>query len=266
MFTHTIAWGGNKPPEGSQINWGHPLSRGLVGCWLMNETGNFYSSNLVHPGHRAIMTNCTRKNAPNNAVSLISFNGTSSKIACSPIISNLHNSRMMINIYTKLSIQGSARRILSNALDANNLVQILQYGSLEFIVLSGGTYLVRRDIETPNYTNYHLFTFIWNGTTAFIYVDGIRKDNINTTNTYGEGTTGTLWLGTRGADAFYSGNIGFVYIHIGMFNAAHACALVESPYQFISAPRRRFYSFPIEEQPGITAGIMTPRSSYWGDL
>ena len=25
------------PPLGSQINWGHPLSKGLVGCWLMNE-------------------------------------------------------------------------------------------------------------------------------------------------------------------------------------------------------------------------------------
>jgi len=29
----------NKPPLGSQINWSHPLSKGLVGCWLMNEGG-----------------------------------------------------------------------------------------------------------------------------------------------------------------------------------------------------------------------------------
>lgn len=26
-----------KPPVGAQINWGHPLSRGLVGCWNFNE-------------------------------------------------------------------------------------------------------------------------------------------------------------------------------------------------------------------------------------
>lgn len=26
-----------KPLIGTQINWGHPLSKGLVGCWLMNE-------------------------------------------------------------------------------------------------------------------------------------------------------------------------------------------------------------------------------------
>jgi hypothetical protein len=29
----------SKPPLGSQINWGHPLSRGLVGCFLFNEGG-----------------------------------------------------------------------------------------------------------------------------------------------------------------------------------------------------------------------------------
>jgi len=28
-----------KPPKGAMLNRGHPLSRGLVGCWLMNEGG-----------------------------------------------------------------------------------------------------------------------------------------------------------------------------------------------------------------------------------
>lgn len=28
-----------KPPLGTQINSGHPLAKGLVGCWLMNEGG-----------------------------------------------------------------------------------------------------------------------------------------------------------------------------------------------------------------------------------
>ena len=26
-----------KPPPGTQIDWTHPLTRGLVGCWPMNE-------------------------------------------------------------------------------------------------------------------------------------------------------------------------------------------------------------------------------------
>lgn len=33
-----------KPPLGSQLNFSHPLSQGLVGCWLMNEGGG----NLVN--------------------------------------------------------------------------------------------------------------------------------------------------------------------------------------------------------------------------
>ena len=45
----------SKPPLGSQIDWGHPLSKGLVGCWLFNEGGgaivnklcNNYPSNLT---------------------------------------------------------------------------------------------------------------------------------------------------------------------------------------------------------------------------
>src|SRR5712691_3903572 len=28
-----------KPPIGAQINWGHPLTNGLVANWLMNEAG-----------------------------------------------------------------------------------------------------------------------------------------------------------------------------------------------------------------------------------
>ena len=33
------SWGTQKPPEGSQVNRGHPLARGLDAYWLMNEGG-----------------------------------------------------------------------------------------------------------------------------------------------------------------------------------------------------------------------------------
>src|SRR3990172_6713988 len=38
----------SKPTLGSQINWGHPLAQGLVGCWLMNEGCGGKSYNLVN--------------------------------------------------------------------------------------------------------------------------------------------------------------------------------------------------------------------------
>ncbi len=43
LITSPLQAGGNrwssKPPLGSQIDWGHPLSKGLVACFLMNERG-----------------------------------------------------------------------------------------------------------------------------------------------------------------------------------------------------------------------------------
>lgn len=44
--------GGNrwisKPPIGSQIDWSHPLTKGLVGCWLMNERGGTKVNDLAN--------------------------------------------------------------------------------------------------------------------------------------------------------------------------------------------------------------------------
>lgn len=39
-----------KPILGQQINWGHPLAEGLVGCWLFNEQGGTTISNLAQTG------------------------------------------------------------------------------------------------------------------------------------------------------------------------------------------------------------------------
>jgi len=36
-----------KPPLGSLINWAHPLAKGLVGCWLINEGSGNKIINLV---------------------------------------------------------------------------------------------------------------------------------------------------------------------------------------------------------------------------
>src|SRR4051812_47040710 len=37
-----------KPPVGTQINWGHPLAKDLVGCWLFNEGGGASFINLAN--------------------------------------------------------------------------------------------------------------------------------------------------------------------------------------------------------------------------
>tara|TARA_R110000868_G_scaffold143298_1_gene361348 strand:- start:6654 stop:7424 length:771 start_codon:yes stop_codon:yes gene_type:complete len=38
-----------NPPPGARVNTNHPLSRGLVGCWLMNEGGGGVLQNIAGP-------------------------------------------------------------------------------------------------------------------------------------------------------------------------------------------------------------------------
>lgn len=44
-FTVKQPWGMQKPVPGSQIDWGHPLARGLVGCWLFNDNSRLPKNN-----------------------------------------------------------------------------------------------------------------------------------------------------------------------------------------------------------------------------
>jgi len=36
-FRKSQPWGRRKPPVGYGVDWGDPINRGLVGCWLFNE-------------------------------------------------------------------------------------------------------------------------------------------------------------------------------------------------------------------------------------
>ena len=51
-----------KPPVGTQINWGHPLAAGLVGAWLVNENGGKTLRDLVTPA--GVLNEAPRPNPP----------------------------------------------------------------------------------------------------------------------------------------------------------------------------------------------------------
>jgi len=50
-----------KPTQGAQINWTHPLARGLVGAWLMNEGSGSKVNDLSRNGNDGIINSGTWK-------------------------------------------------------------------------------------------------------------------------------------------------------------------------------------------------------------
>ena len=65
-----------KPPLGQQINWAHPLAKGLVGCWLMNEGAGNRIYDLSGNGNTGSLISTTKWVAGRSG-SVLSFNGTS---------------------------------------------------------------------------------------------------------------------------------------------------------------------------------------------
>ena len=50
-----ILW--NRPQFPAQLNMSHPLTRGLVGCWLLNDTGGLRAWDSSPYGNHGLLTN-----------------------------------------------------------------------------------------------------------------------------------------------------------------------------------------------------------------
>lgn len=72
----------NKPPVGTQINWGHPLSRGIVGCWLFNEGSGETAHDIAAARNHGILTNTVQSvwTRREQRGSVIDFDGTDDRV------------------------------------------------------------------------------------------------------------------------------------------------------------------------------------------
>lgn len=73
-----------KPPLGVKINWFHPLARGLVACWLMNEDGGNKIYDLSGNQNNGTLYGDTKK-VPGKFGSCLSFDGVGDYIATTPV-------------------------------------------------------------------------------------------------------------------------------------------------------------------------------------
>ena len=69
-----------KPPAGSQVDWGHPLTRGLVGAWFCLDPGNMMSFDSGPMALHGVLTSVTHVTTEKNNPSW-HFNGSSSLIS-----------------------------------------------------------------------------------------------------------------------------------------------------------------------------------------
>ena len=100
-------FGQDKPPVGSQINWGHPLARGLVGCWLLNEGAGRKAYDLSEYRNHGTLTSMAIPPTPNSGWNPgrtgigLSFDGVDDYVGM--MTTDLYTDTITLEAWTKTS-------------------------------------------------------------------------------------------------------------------------------------------------------------------
>lgn len=223
----------NKPPLGSVIDWSHPLARGLVGCWLMNEGGGLKIQDIAK-GNNGTITNATWKPL------FLLFNGLSSKVNCGNNNSlNLANSN--VTIVTQLYVSAVGwNTIVDKRTNTSNMywfgVGNYSGKSRLYFAVDTTTSLV------PSTTNIILNTWthcavVYNLGVGVYYYNG--KPNGPTKVGMGtiDGNAAPLYIGAEtGSTTWMNGGIKYVYIYNRGLSPSEIEQLYKEPYCFIRSP------------------------------
>lgn len=232
-----------KPPLGSQINWGHPLSKGLVGCWLFNEKSGTKVFDLANFKTGDLSTHVFSGDA-------ISCNGTSGyvdlktnsrlnqlpKLSYVSLINPTNAGESNLGtIITKTTSSSSAvpkrLRLGFQSTSESDLTLTMEGGATDLLAASAGGIFHNKN---------NLVVATWDGTDEFgvrLYSNGkelvvdataspasIVNDSAHNYYSGGAGTTGS---GT------FNGKIYLIYIYNKVLSPSEIQQLYIDPYCFI---------------------------------
>lgn len=243
-----------KPPLGSQINWSHPLSQGLVGCWLINEGGGKKTIELVNGKLGSILDKCSW--GTKKALGL-KFDGTDS------YVSTLWGSKIVTELtvfvyYNPTAYDANNNILFTDSSDAVNIHAAYTGAGVYFYVRSsaagdgvlGGTLTLGQDHQVVG-------TYTTNGqNNRKLYVDGKYIGQ-------GQNYSGTVSLGTNAYFGChkngptihpFNGLIYMVAFWKRKLRLSEIQSLYVSPYQFIKMPSLYNLYTPAIIPPTVTFG------------
>jgi hypothetical protein len=256
-------WSPNvKPPVGTTIDWTHPLSRGLVGCWLFNEGAGAILNNLCGPWGKA--TKSATEVFSNNGLltsNITEYNSITYSPALRPITG------ITVLVFCNINTVPIANEFPSafGCISGDRTLQALlgyQTNSPRLILKISGT---RRDMNyaTPTIdVGKNVIAFTWSGADGNnqIYVNGTFSTSTNYPGTIDAATTDMFVAGAYGAASYKSGNI--LYKEIALWNRSlsnnEIFQLTATPYCFLAPPNPKVYILPFDSEPAGGAGILLP--------
>lgn len=244
-----------NPPPGARVNWGHPINRGLVACWLMNEGGGQIIQDIAGVSNGAGVANPITHAGPYGQAR--AFNGSSQYISIPN--TNALNSLPAISIsawiYTVAFDPTDAGLIVSKTITPTGDPFVLYQlgvnsaGRITFGVSSGtagGRVLVTSNEILSLGVWVHL-AGTWDGATLKTYINGVQGVTTQAASLTMGSNAGPLLLGSLqfpGFPDYFNGYINNVRLFNRGLSAQEVRQLFVQPFAGINVARRGAYATP----------------------
>jgi hypothetical protein len=265
MLIQPKNWDKIKPSLGTQIDWGHSLARGLVGCWLFNEGGGLRAFDLTGRGNTGTLLNGATWKAGKSGSSLY-LNGnetivdTNNKVVASlPAIT--------ISIWIKPEAAGG--HLVSNHYGCVNWESVLLSVSVWSVNSSNSQSTIKSiTFSSPPIGEWSHLVAIWTGSGGSLYV--YRNGNLIAS---GDGSIPSLWnpsanltfggskttfdcwgSGTGNVGAEFKGFIDEILIYNRALTATEIKWLYQEPFAMFAPQSPRFRIWGTTAAPVSGAG------------
>lgn len=240
----TKPWGFVKPPAGSQINWGDPISRGLATLFLFNEGGGNIAVDVAK-NNNGTLTGGVLRTVGKHGKSVL-YDGVDDYVVATnrtSITSTQTSVSMWLNISSFLQIYPRFIEIQ----DGSSSIQILRDGVSEKIVTKHSQFQTSTNgtqWSTPAAGVWQNIVAVWDSvanTTAF-YINGVPQTGAANTNTGIGNQANKTYIGVRSdlnAVTWFNGMIGSVRIYSRALSPNEAKRLYTEPFAGILEPRIR---------------------------
>lgn len=239
-----------KPPLGTQINSGHPLAKGLVGAWLMNEGGGGKVYDITGNNNTGTLSAVTWP-AGNVGVST-GYNGSSSNIDCGRVTKIEGAANLTVSLWCKPSALTQNLTICAKwNYSTQGTFGFQQYqsqsaGDIKLFIATSptdpGTGYGEETTFQPlkaGQWNHVLFTFT-GGTGATIYVNGKSgaQSRIGSPPSTLTSATADFILGEfQGLGRWWSGSLDNCLVYNRALSPSEIRQLYAQPFAFMRQPR-----------------------------
>jgi len=262
-----------KPPLGTQIDRGHPLARGLVGCWLMNEGAGNLVANAAGPLYKGTFYSSTALWVPTVRGVASSHDGYTSKRRIK--LGNFTDgwNEITVAIACAASTTGNPGKPITKGRNADCGRTTWEFtrnaaGMWAFSVPAGDTqYGATKSFHQE--TVWRQVVGTYNGAQVQIYIDGQAGTPENRTGPLDDDPLYPVYIaaingdsGGNGDSSFFSGDIAWAMIWSRALSPSEIQSLYADPYQMFrrgnpvvfggAAAGGTDFSFTINDGVGVT--------------